>query len=138
MKFVLDNSVCMRWCFGDGKRAELSYAERGLDALRQQNAVVPSIWGLEVANVLSRAEARGLLENQRSTAFLALLRDLRIETDTATADHALADTLDHARRYRLSSYDAAYLELALRWRLPLATLDVDLRKAAKRAGVALF
>jgi predicted nucleic acid-binding protein len=63
---------------------------------------------------------------------------MRIEADPSTADHALTDTLEIARKYRLSAYDAAYLELATRQELPLATLDQDLRKAAKRAGVAIF
>ncbi|TAM61419.1 MAG: PIN domain-containing protein [Rhodanobacter sp.] len=137
MSFVLDNSVTMRWCFGDGKPAELAYAGKVLDALRGTFAQVPAIWGLEVANVLARAEDRGLITEARSEAFLALLRRMRIEADTETFAQSLGATLQLARRYRLSSYDAAYLELALREGLALATLDEDLRKAAKRAGVPM-
>lgn len=82
--------------------------------------------------------ARGLLTEARSQAFVVLLGRLNIATDTATAAHALGDTLHLARRYKLSAYDATYLELALRTGLPLATLDTDLKKAAKAAGVQAF
>lgn len=135
MSFVLDNSVTMRWCFGDGKPSELAYAAGILDALQGTSAHVPMTWGPEVANVLARAEDRGLITEARSGTFLALLRRLRIEPDTETFAQSLGGILQVARRYRLSSYDAAYLELALREGLALATLDEDLRKAAKRAGV---
>lgn len=128
----------MRWCFGDGKPSELAYASRVLDEIRTAAALVPAIWPLETANVLARAESRGLISEDRSTAFVALLRGMRIEFDQATASHALTDTLALARRHHLSAYDAAYLELAIRRQLPLATLDVDLRKAARRAGMKLF
>ncbi|MEO6967165.1 MAG: type II toxin-antitoxin system VapC family toxin [Rhodanobacteraceae bacterium] len=138
MSLVLDNSVTMRWCFGDGKTTELAYAAKVLDALAKTPAVVPVIWGLEVANVLARAEDRGLISEARSASFLALLHRLRIEADTATFAQSLVGTLQLARRYRLSSYDAAYLELALRSSLPLATLNDKLRQAAKRAGVQLL
>ena len=70
--------------------------------------------------------------------FVALLGRLNIATDTATAAHALGDTLHLARRYKLSAYDAAYLELALRTGSPLATLDADPKKAARAAGVQPF
>lgn len=135
MSFVLDNSVTMRWFFGDGKPAELVYAVKVLDALKATNAMVPVTWGLEVANVIARAEAKALVTEARSGAFLALLEGVDIEVDTATFAHALSATLQLARRYKLSAYDASYLELALRRGLPLATLDDDLQKAAKRAGV---
>ena len=135
MSFVLDNSVTMRWFFGDGKPQELAYAGKVLDAMKDDSALVPAIWGLEVANVIARAEAKGLVTEARSGAFLEMLEDLEIEVDEATATHALSATLQLARRYQLSAYDAAYLELALRRGIPLATLDENLQKAAKKAGV---
>lgn len=138
MSFVLDNSVTMRWCFGDGKPAELSYATKILDALQRTSAQVPVTWGVEVSNVIARAEAKGFIMEARSETFIALLGKMNIQADTATFASALAATLQIARRYRLSSYDASYLELALREGLPLATLDEDLQKAAKRAGVRRF
>lgn len=138
MNFVLDNSVTMRWFFGDGKPQELSYAGKVLDAMKKANALVPVTWGLEVANVITRAEAKGLVTEARSGAFLEMLEGVDIEMDAATFQHALSDTLQLARRYKLSAYDASYLELALRLGIPLATLDEDLQKAAKKAGVKKF
>lgn len=138
MSFVLDNSVTMRWFFGDGKPEVLIYASKVLDAIKQDIALVPATWGLEVANVIARAEAKALVTEARSGAFLEMLNDVDIEVDAATFAHALSGTLQLARRYKLSAYDASYLELALRLGIPLATLDEDLQKAAKKAGVKLF
>lgn len=138
MSFVLDNSVTMRWFFGNGKPQELSYAGKVLDAMKQNSAFVPMTWSLEVANVIARAEAKSLVTEARSGAFLGMLEDVDIKVDTATSAHALSDTLYLARRYKLSAYDASYLELAIRLGLPLATLDEDLQKAAKKAGVKKF
>lgn len=138
MSFVLDNSVTMRWFFGDGKPQELAYAGKVLEATKEANALVPVTWGLEVANVIAKAEAKALVTEARSGAFLEMLGDIDIEVDTATFVYALSNTLQLARRYRLSAYDASYLELALRLGLPLATLDEELQKAAKKAGVKKF
>lgn len=138
MSFVLDASVAARWFFGDGAPRDLAYAARVLDALAEGPAHVPGLWGLEITNVIARAEAQKLVAESRGDAFLALLKGLDIRTDEATAAQALGDTLRLARRYRLSAYDAAYLELAQRAGLPLATLDADLRKAAAKAGVPRF
>jgi predicted nucleic acid-binding protein len=128
----------MRWFFGAGAPQELAYAGKVLDALERASAGVPVTWGVEVSNVIALAEAQGLVTEARSDTFLALLGDLHIETDDAIFSRALSDTLHLARRYRLSAYDASYLELALRAGLPLATLDDDLKKAAARAGVKRF
>lgn len=133
MSFVLDNSVAMCQL-----PAEVAYAETVLDALRGRQAPVPSLWALEAGNVIARGEAKGLLTEARSQEFVTLLGRLNIATDTATAAHALGDTLHLARRYKLSAYDAAYLELALRTGSLLATLDTDLKKAAQAAGVQPF
>lgn len=138
MSFVLDNSVTMRWFFGDGKPQELAYAGKVLDAMKKANALVPVTWGLEVANVIARAEAKGLVTEARSGAFLEMLEGVDIEVDATTFQHAMSDTLQLARRYKLSAYDASYLELALRQGVPLATLDEDLQRAAKKAGVKKF
>ena len=138
MSFVLDNSVTMRWFFGDGRPQELAYAAKVLDAMKVASARVPATWELEVANVIARAEAKALVTEARSGAFLEMLEGVDIEVDTATFSHALSDTLQLARRYKLSAYDASYLELALRLGMRLATLDEDLQKAAKKAGVKRF
>jgi len=138
VNFVLDNSVVMRWFFGDGKPRELAYAGNVLEAMKSASALVPVTWGLEVSNVIARAEAKGLITEARSAAFLEVLEGMDIEVDAATFSHALSDTLQLARRYRLSAYDASYLELALREGIPLATLDENLQKAVKKAGVKRF
>jgi predicted nucleic acid-binding protein len=138
VSFVLDNSVTMRWFFGDGKPQELAYAGRVLDALKKDSALVPVTWGLEVANVIAKAEAKTLVTEARSGAFLEMLEGIDIEVDNSTFAHALSDTLQLARRYKLSAYDASYLELALRKGVPLATLDVDLLTATKKVGVKKF
>lgn len=136
MRFVIDNSVVIRWLFGDGVAADGKYAGDVLTMLQQKDirALTPAVWPLEVANVIARAEAKGLLKEARSAAFLALLRDMAIDIDARSIDFALTDTLQLARRHNLSSYDASYLELALREGLPLATNDIALRKAIKKAG----
>lgn len=136
MRFVLDNSVVMRWLFADGVPEAIEYANRVLTHMQDPEtvALVPCIWALEVGNVIARAEAKGLLREARSAEFLGILQDMAIETDPRSTRHALADTLQLARRYQLSTYDAAYLELALREGLPLASNDEALRKALLGAG----
>lgn len=139
MRFVLDNSVATRWLLRDGGEDRLAYATKVLELLELPagEAVVPSVWALEVANVTVKGQTKALVTGARATAFIGLLRDMRITTDPSTAERALGDTVQLARRFKLSSYDAAYLELALREGLPLATLDTDLREAMLQTGGAL-
>ena len=106
--------------------------------MKVATAIVPTTWGLEVANVIAKAEAKALVTEARSGVFLEMLDGVSIEVDAATFAHALESTLQLARRYKLSAYDASYLELALRRGISLATLDEDLQKAAKKAGVKKF
>ena len=124
--------------FGEGSPRDLAYADGILDAMRADEALVPGLWGLDVANVLARAESEGLVSEARSETFIGMLRKLEVSVDAATPTHALAATLQLARRHKLSAYDAAYLELALRTGLPLASLDEKLLKAARKAGVKRF
>lgn len=138
MNFVLDTSVTMRWFFGHGKPSELAYASKVLDALKTTDAIVPVTLGLEVANAIARAEAKALVTEARSGAFLEMLDGISVEADASTFSRAMSDTLQLARRYQLSAYDASYLELALRRRVPLATQDEDLQKALRKAGVRRF
>ncbi len=139
MRFVLDNSVVMRWLLQDGSEDRLTYASKVLDILTQESseALVPGIWALEAANVMLKAQAKQVVTEARCAAFAGLLQDMAITTDPLTATYALSDTLQLARRFKLSSYDASYLELAMREGLPLATLDGDLRSAMLQTGVAL-
>ena len=136
MNFVLDNSVVMRWFFGDGDKSDLGYSLAVLDALGRSQAIVPTIWSLEVANVIARAEAKGLVLEARSAEFLEMLGGLDIVEDHLGGSSVLSRVLDTARRYFLSAYDAAYIELALRTGLPLATLGVELKMAAQQSGIA--
>jgi len=124
--------------FGDGSAPDLKYADKVFQSLDVDEALVPATWGLEVANVLTRAVLRGDAAIAETDRLIRTLLGLDIKTDAYTSDHALTDTLDLARRYNLSSYDASYLELALRRSLPLATLDTSLRKAARKAGISPF
>jgi predicted nucleic acid-binding protein len=133
-RFVLDNSVVMRWLFGDGSEDDQTYARQVLDSIVSAMALVPNLWGLEVANVIVRAESKQLLTETRSAEFIGLLQKMNIQVDSKNHFQTLTDTLHLARRYALSSYDAAYLELALREGLPLATLDQKLRNAVLQSG----
>jgi len=132
---VIDCSVVMAWCFED--EAD-KYADSILDMLASAEAVVPSIWALEVANVLLVGERRNRLKEADTARFIELLRELPISVDNETSDHAMREILSIGREQGLSSYDAAYLELAMRHGLALATRDTALRKAAKKSGVKLI
>ena len=140
MNFVLDASVALCWLLGDGTASIRTYAVSVLEAMKAEGnrAVVPVIWNLELANVIAKAEQKGLLVEAQSEAFLEMLAGLDIDIDSDTVSTALSDTLQIARRYRLSAYDASYMELSLRSGIPLATLDQDLQKAARRAGIKRF
>ena len=134
-RFVIDNSVVMTWCFEDEADA---YADMTLENLANAVAVVPAIWPLEVANVLLVAERRQRLHEADSVRFLALLRQLPITVDRTWQERLMKEWLAIGRAHDLSSYDAAYLELAMRHGLPLATLDHRLRAAAARVDVPLL
>ena len=128
----------MLWLAPGTNPSGVGYAVAVLDALKESQAVVPSLFSLEVANVIVKAESKVIVTEAESQRFIFLLGQLNIVTDKATAAHALGDTLNIARRYKLSAYDAAYLEIALRSGLSLATLDEKLAQAAIAAGVPIF
>ena len=138
MNFVLDASVVLLWLAPETNPAGVDYATDVLTGLKEAQAVVPSLLALEIANVVAKLEARGGVTEAESQRYITLLGRLNITVDQATAAHAMGATLNLARRYKLSAYDAAYLELALRTGLPLATLDAGLARAATNAGVLLF
>jgi predicted nucleic acid-binding protein len=132
---VIDSSVTLAWVYGDETTEAV---ERVLNLLSEQGGWVPALWRLEVANVLETFVRRGrTIAAFRDTALndLALLP---ITVDPETDRHAWGATARLASRHRLTLYDAAYLELAQRRRLPLATLDRELRAAAKAEGVAVL
>ena len=136
--FVLDNSVTMRWLLATENLENQQYAEDVLASLLSVDAIVPNLWHLEVCNVVIRSERRGDVDIGQSEGFIAQLENLPIYVDPLTANQAFSRTLGLARHHNLSSYDAAYLELAIREGLPLATLDDALTKAAKKTNVRLY
>jgi predicted nucleic acid-binding protein len=134
-RFVLDCSIAMAWCFDDENDC---LAESVLTSLLTSEGLVPAIWPLEVANVLLVGERRGRLKRADTHRFIGYLRALPIVVDEETTQRALNDILSLARQCKLSAYDAAYLELAMRKAIPLATLDERIKAVAKNSGVALI
>ena len=132
MGLVIDTSVTMAWCFED---EATDATEAVLDSLLQDEAIVPSLWQLEVANVLIVAERRNRINEAQAARFIDVLSRLPIRVDPAPTD--LIAILAAGRHHRLSSYDAAYLTLAERLGIPLATLDDKLATACESAGVPL-
>lgn len=129
---VIDASLTLAWCFKD----ELTEAAtRLLEELRSSVAAVPLLWSIEVANVLALAESRKRITFAESAQLIALLGTLEIDVDRETSALAFTRILDLAREERLTAYDAAYLELAMRLGVPLASKDGDLCDAAERVGV---
>jgi predicted nucleic acid-binding protein len=135
MAFVLDCSVTMAWCFED--EASL-YADQVLERLAEEEALVPSLWALEVSNVLIVGERRKRIQPADSARFLAMLSDLPIRMEQDIPGRTFHTVLPLAREQRLSAYDAAYLELALRRGIPIATTDTKVRPAAQALGVPLL
>ncbi|AMV40229.1 type II toxin-antitoxin system VapC family toxin [Planctomyces sp. SH-PL62] len=133
--FVLDNSIAMAWSFEDETD---DYADAVLDRLATEKAVVPALWPLEVANALLMGERRKRSTEAETIKWTGILASLPIIIDSETNAHAWADTLNLARGHQLTAYDAAYLELAIRRGLPLATIDGKLKLAAQAVGVPLF
>jgi len=131
---VVDASVVLSWCFEDQATPS---TDAVLALLEHSRAVVPSIWPLEVGNVLLVAERKQRLTLADSKRFLALVADLPITVVPDTTDSMLGEILELARQQHLSTYDASYLSLALRNGLPLATQDRALLEAAQRLGVEL-
>ena len=133
--FVLDCSVTMSWLFHDEVTPATS---KLLDRLDAETALVPPVWFLEVANVLAVSERKGRIPVARAEEFIQQLTKFDLEIDPEPPERAFGDVLPLCRKHRLTSYDATYLDLAVRRKLPLATLDEPLRKAAKKLGVKLL
>jgi predicted nucleic acid-binding protein len=135
VSLILDSSAALAWIYAD----EITHAIRQVfDLLRENGAWVPSLWRLEVANILEMGVRRARHDVAFRDATLADLALLPINLDPETDRQAWGATLRLAERHRLASYDAAYLELAQRRRLPLATLDSNLRAAASKESVPLL
>ncbi len=132
--FVLDNSVTMRWFFNSGSHPYADSVLRSMTVLGDE-AIVPVLWLYEVSAVLARAQIKDGIDAKEVTDFLDDLEALPVAIDGESADYIFSDVHRLALTYRLTSYDAAYLELALRRNLPLATLDAELITAWASAGV---
>jgi predicted nucleic acid-binding protein len=134
MSLVIDASATLPWYFQDEASPE---SELIFDRVASAGAIVPAHWKLEVANGFQTALRRRRINAEYRDESLTDLASLPIDIDPETNARAWLDTLQTASRFGLTPYDAAYLELALRRHMPLATLDKDLRRAASDAGVQL-
>ncbi|GAB1392849.1 type II toxin-antitoxin system VapC family toxin [Rhodocyclaceae bacterium] len=133
MPFVVDNSVVSGWYLA-GQASD--YTEAVLSLLRADTAIVPPLWECELANVVRTAVARGILAEKDARLAMSYVLGLPISIDrmVVAADRLLSLSL----AYGLTAYDATYLELALRHKLPIATTDGQLKAAAKKAGLVLI
>lgn len=135
MSFVLDATVALAWCFEDEGG---SYAVEVLEALSDRNAVVSSVWPFEVCNGLVSAEQRHRLKVADTLEASELLQSLPLRVDTLPPARVFDTVQRLARTHRISSYDAAALELGIRLALPVATLSPALRKAVEAEGLLLY
>ena len=132
---ILDCSVTVSWFIPD----EFSKNSLNIkDKISEKGAIVPTIWFLEVGNVLLISERRKRITKEQRQIALYILNDLPIKTDELTFKNAWFETIELAERYNLTLYDACYLELALRYNSPLATFDNNLKQAAKLESVILL
>jgi predicted nucleic acid-binding protein len=133
--FVVDASVALAWCFADEASPA---ADAALGRLEREDAIAPAIWPLEVANGLRTAERRGRLDLVEVPRIRELLLSLPVQVEPVALTEALGEITVVARRLELTAYDAAYVQLAARRGLPLATIDERLKAAATAVGVALL
>jgi predicted nucleic acid-binding protein len=132
--FVLDCSITMAWCFED---ESTDYTDNTLENFHDLTAIVPTIWPLEVANVLLLAKKNKRITEIQAAGFIDALSALSIVIDQSTTSKVMNSIFRLANQTNLTIYDAAYLELAIRENMPLATLDKDLIKAAKKLDIPL-
>lgn len=133
--FILDCSIAIAWCFEDEAS---DICDALLERVRDEGALVPSLWYLELGNVMIQAERRGRIMPADVSTRLELIGDLPIVIDNETSPRALHEILALARAQNLTTYDATYLELAIRRGLPLATNDKRLRSAGMNTGVQII
>lgn len=137
-EFVLDASVAFSWCFPGDPTENTPYSRRILSKLATDDAVVPEIWGFEIANVIFVAfNKRKRISQKQIDEYLHLLRALpiRVESNDLWINVALES---QARKWNLSAYDTAYIDLALRKKLPIATTDDSLKLAAAAEGIQVL
>ncbi len=132
--FVLDCSVSIAWCLSD----EYSeYADKVLNLLVKEQAVVPALWHLEVMNILQIAQQRKRIKKTQIPIILEKLNQLNIRTDKTAINIGNVDFANLIQKYQISSYDSTYLEIAQREKLPLATLDNKIKTVANKLGLYL-
>ena len=135
MPFVVDASAALAWFFADERTQE---TDALLLSLERDVAVTPAIWPTEMANAFLVAERRGRVSQTAITQYLSDLAVLPFRAERALAPDDMAAVIGLARRHALTAYDASYLDVALRLKLPLATRDADLAAAAEGQGVVLL
>lgn len=135
MAFVLDASIALSWCFAD-EATPLTFDL--LQRLENEKAYVPQLWTLEMGNILVVAERKKRISFAKISEFLSLLSDLDIQVDHETSSRGFHEIISLAHSEKLTTYDAAYLELAMRLGLPLATRDLELKAAGSRLGVIML
>ena len=135
VSLVLDSSAALAWIYDDETTDPIRLV---FNVVAEHGAFVPSLWRLEIANSLTGAVRRGRIDREFRRAALADLGDLDIIVDAQRDSRAWNATLEFGDRFRLSVYDAAYVELAQRRELPLATLDRDMQRAAAELGLRLL
>jgi len=133
--FVLDASVTLAWCFEDEASP---YADAVLDSLADVTALAPAVWPLEISNVLAVGERRKRIDKAGSVRFVSLITQLPIIVEPESPQRVFSEVLALAREQGLSTYDASYLDMAMRYGIPLATQDSRLQEAARQAGVILY
>jgi predicted nucleic acid-binding protein len=136
-RYVLDNTVTMAWCFDDETTAFTEMLLNRLSTLTD-TALVPALWLYEVANVTELGVRKGRITEDKAHDFLDSLGDLPIEVENPSRLRMFDAVRALAKQFKLTAYDASYLELAIRHQLPLAALDNPLGRAAKAAGVVLL
>jgi len=133
--FVLDCSVAISWLMPD---EDSSFSNQTLNLLTSQQAFVPSIWPLEVGNVLLGAERNKRITIKQRCSAISIINELPITIDPHTSKYVFLETMVLAERYKLTLYDASYLELAMRMNIPIATFDKQLKQAAHKEKVIIL
>ncbi len=132
---AIDASVALAWCFPDEAS---NYADSVLLALENQTVIVPTIWAVEITNALLVGERRKRIRQPEIRRFVDLLKGLSVVEERQKFAETVSNVLPLAREYDLSAYDAAYLDVAIRHEIPLATLDAAMQKACTAAGIEIF
>jgi predicted nucleic acid-binding protein len=137
VKLVVDNSVAMRWLFSDGSEPDRQYASEVAALVETSEVHVPALFVTEAANVISRALKAGVITPQECESRFDLLQAMQASVDPMESTYSAMPLAIKAFEEGLSAYDATYLLLAQKLGCPLATLDKDLRRAAKHCGVEI-